>query len=79
MIDECEDNTMSYFIHFLPMEWINRVASPETNKNLSHPFPLGELLTFIGMWLLITMCPGLYKVYFFLQNLQACAKEYQSN
>ena len=40
------------------MRWIEDTVLPETSKGLIRLISFGELLIFIGTWLLINVCPG---------------------
>ena len=49
---------MTLFINFIPFDFITGVIIPETNKNLTTPMSIGEFLTFIGLWLIMSTTQG---------------------
>jgi hypothetical protein len=35
---------------FFPWQWLSSVVLVETNKHLSRPLTMGELIPYIGLW-----------------------------
>ena len=45
---------IDYFIYFLPVEWMKDILLGMTSKNLEEsPVSWFEMLTYIGLWLLM--------------------------
>ena len=53
---------LKVFMHLFPITWLQEVLLPTTSQatenNNSSPLGWGELLRFIGLWLLMSTCSG---------------------
>ena len=57
-VDTTRDNVNLQMLHLFPKNFLQEVMIPTMNQKLSNAVPYGELLSWIGLWILMSMVDG---------------------